>query len=243
MRQYLRDLHKTKKGFTLVEMMVSIFIFALMMVAIAGVFASQIKTYKNARTMQGDLENAQFALNYVAKTLRTASLIGYGSSSSMQDLLDGKQFGNSEYDNDFYLKPIEANEGLILYDFSQEYCVRFTFRNRSHKGYAYPALWIETQAGVLIDETEKCLEAGTWGNTTLGIYKDRRLTTGSVYGKMYAAPTRYRDHQGSRGTDTMGRATVSMKVEPVNIADTDGVKSVYIQSSVSLRDYPSDLSF
>ncbi len=240
----LHKKNKMKKGFTLIEMMVSVFIFALMMTAIASVFASQIRAYKNAHTLQGDLENAQFALNYISKTLRTASLIGYGSNSSMQDLLDRKQFGTTEYDNDFYLKPIEQNEGLILYDFSQEYCVRFTFQDGTHHtSYDRPALWVETQEGVGIDEIEKCLDINTWENTSIGEYKDQRLTSGVVDGKFQVAPTRYRDHQGSRGTDTIGRAIVSMKVEPANNKDEDSVNPVYIQSSVSLRDYPSDLSF
>jgi prepilin-type N-terminal cleavage/methylation domain-containing protein len=235
-----------KKGFTLIEMMVSIFIFSFIMVVIGTVFASQFKTYKDTRDIQGDLENAQFALNYVSKTLRTAEMIGYGSSNgSKSDLLDGDQPGASNYDDDFYLKEINpADGGLILYDFVQETCIIFTFRDADYNiaKYKYPALWMESQTGIGINETKRCLD-DIYNNISGGEYKNQRLTTGNVSGNFFVAPTRYQDKQNLRNTDTIGRATVSMNVKQIDAQEDDAVKSIKIQSTTSMRDYPSDLSF
>ncbi len=255
---FLNKKNKTKKGFTLIEMMISIFIFAIMMTSIAGIFARQISSYKQTRIMANDLENAQFALNYIAKTLRTASILGQGSSAGGEMFIDYDPNGTEDQDwlTDFWAKPVDNGKGLIVYDFSQEACIIFTFRDSTYTPtggdtYGHPALWMESQTGTVgINDIEKCLLAEKWDNNNACSlnssnceYKEQRLTTGEVTGKFYVAPTRYRDFKDSRGTDVIGRATVAMSVVPSEYADDDHVAPVYIQSSVSLRDYPSDLSF
>ena len=231
------DLGRTQKGFTLVEMMVSVFIFMIIMTAIVGVFARQINAQKKARIMEGDLENAQFALNYISKTLRTATIIGVDTGAGGVDLRDLLQ---SSGEDDFYLYPVNATNGFVVYDFSQEACIRFTFRE-NYNEYDSSALWMESQSSVGVNEIDSCILEAVWQHNDT--YKDQRLTSGNVTGTFMVAPTRYKDHKNSRSTDTMGRATISMKVEPKTSADVDHVKPVYIQSSVALYDYPSDLSF
>jgi prepilin-type N-terminal cleavage/methylation domain-containing protein len=254
---FLNKKNKTKKGFTLIEMMISIFIFAIMMTSIVGIFARQISSYKQTRIMANDLENAQFALNYIAKTLRTASILGQGSSTGSGGtvFLDYATAPN-EWTNDFWATPVDKEKGLIVYDFSQEACIIFTFRDSTYTPtggdtYGHPALWMESQTGTVgINDIEKCLLAEKWDNNNACSlnssnceYKEQRLTTGEVTGNFYVAPTRYRDFKDSRGTDVMGRATVAMSVVPSEYANVDHVDPVYIQSTVALRDYPSDLSF
>ncbi|MEA3323384.1 MAG: prepilin-type N-terminal cleavage/methylation domain-containing protein, partial [Patescibacteria group bacterium] len=223
---------KNKKGFTLIEVIVSIFIFAIMMTSISGIFARQISSYKQTRIMANDLENAQFALNYVAKTLRTSSIIGYGIGNGYTNLMDEIESGPNNTD-DFFSKKLDPNASLIIYDFSQEACVKFTFKNAIPNKYAHPALWMESQSSVGIQDIQECVNPNTWSQN-LGTLKDQRLTTGEVTGTFKIAPTRYQDVVGSRTTDTMGRATVSMKVVPSEFADNDHVEPVYIQSSTSL---------
>jgi len=229
-----KNFSKNKNGFTLVEMMVSVFIFMIIMTAIVGVFARQINAQKKARIMEGDLENAQFALNYISKTLRTATIIG---DKEKGDLRDYMQTNNED---DFALYNIAAGNNFVIYDFSQEACIRFTFKT-DYNGYEPSALWMESQSSVGVNEIEKCLEENTWQSNST--YKEQRLTSGNVTGTFAVAPTRYMDHKDSRTTDTMGRATIAMKVEPKKGVDIDHVEPVYIQSSVALYDYPSDLSF
>ena len=232
---------KNKKGFTLIEMMVSIFIFALIMASIAGIFGRQISSYKQTRIMANDLENAQFAINYISKTLRTASIIGYGTGNVYTNLMDEIKSGSNNTD-DFFSKDLDSNVSLIIYDFSQEACIKFTFKEAIENKYEYPALWMESQSSVGVQDIQDCVKSETWSQN-LDTYKDQRLTTGDVTGDFRVAPTRYQDIIGSRTTDTIGRATVSMTVVPSEYAENDHVEPVYIQSSVSLRDYPSDLSF
>lgn len=217
---------KMYKGFTLVEMMVSVFIFLLMMVAIVQIFAQQINAYRHAKEIQSDMENAQFAMNYIAKTLRTASVLGHGSD----DFTDVVQFE----DNDFHAEKVEG-ESLVLYDFSQEECIKLTFKTEGD----YTALWVIKNEGqdnfVAFDQVEDCLDPGNYAQA-----HERRLTTGKVEGMFYVAPTRYKNLQGSRQTDTIGRVTTAMKVWS---RDDDDTEPIHLQTTVSLRDYPPDLSF
>jgi prepilin-type N-terminal cleavage/methylation domain-containing protein len=231
---------KTKKGFTLVEMMVSIFVFIIIMVAIVDIFARQINSYKYANNLQTNVENAQFALNYMAKTLRTSSILGYADDSSYTNLMTDIQ-ADSNNDNDFYLHKLNNEQNLVIYDFSQEACIKFGFEVDNAKNTS--SLQMVTCKGVGILEIEKCLTASVWAGTGGYTCKKQRLTTGNVSGTIYAAPTRYMDEKGSRNTDTIGRATISLQVEGDKTTTIKNAKPVYVQTSVSLRDYPSDISF
>ena len=65
---------KTKKAFTLIEVIVAVFIFALMASAASGIFVKMIKSYRYAKVIQRDMESAQYAMNLITKTLRTSSI-------------------------------------------------------------------------------------------------------------------------------------------------------------------------
>ena len=91
------DLRKKQslRGFTLIEALVSIFIFALIMMLISGTFANFFKSYANAKKMEVDLENVQYASDLMAKTIRTSDVSSGGTST------------------------------LNTYDFSQNKCIRY----------------------------------------------------------------------------------------------------------------------
>ena len=74
---------KTLPGFTLIEMIVSIGIFLIMMVALSTTFVSGFASFANARDLERDVESAQFAMNTLSKYLRTSTII----SSSSSDIL------------------------------------------------------------------------------------------------------------------------------------------------------------
>jgi len=65
----------TCKGFTLLEVLVSLAIFTVMMVAVSQTFAGAFSGYRNTRALQRDLENAQYFMNILAKELRTSSVV------------------------------------------------------------------------------------------------------------------------------------------------------------------------
>lgn len=93
------SLQKQRKlvGFTLIELMISVFIFLLIMTATVTIFTREITAYRVARETQKNLENAQFTFNFLAKTLRTSEVNDFSSSK------------------------------LYAYDHSQNKCFIFTF--------------------------------------------------------------------------------------------------------------------
>jgi prepilin-type N-terminal cleavage/methylation domain-containing protein len=93
---------KNKKGYTLVEVLVAIFIFVMIMSSAVYFFTSSIFSYKNTKAVQQDLQNAQYAMNLIAKTLRTSSLSG--ETVSM-------------------FKQIRPN--LRMFDYSQNKCIEY----------------------------------------------------------------------------------------------------------------------
>ena len=64
-----------KCGFTLIETLVSVFLFSLIALMIAGSFTAFLKNYEEAKRMQRNIDNAQFAINLMAKTIRTSDVV------------------------------------------------------------------------------------------------------------------------------------------------------------------------
>ena len=93
---------QVKPGFTLIEVIMAMFIFTVMMTAISGVLVSFIKANKYARAIQQDLEDAEYAMNIIAKTLRTSSIFDTAVNLNNKDIID-------------------------IYDYSQGKCIRYRF--------------------------------------------------------------------------------------------------------------------
>jgi prepilin-type N-terminal cleavage/methylation domain-containing protein len=66
---------KTKKGFSLMELILSVAIFVIVMVSVASIFAKSFQSYRRNKLIQRDMETAQQAMNFIAKTLRTSTVI------------------------------------------------------------------------------------------------------------------------------------------------------------------------
>lgn len=235
-------------GFTLVEMIIAVFIFLLVILALVTLFAAQMRAYVHARAGQKDLENAQFALNYLGKSLRTATLVGAGN----QRLTDIVPLG--DYQN-ITLDLSETTRPLIFYDFSQDLCMRLSVKSRNDTTNA-TALFLEEVAnnptalsgdnvtqGVGYDRVDNCLNPQLYQLTASTMqYRETRLTSGRVHGRALVTPTRFSDALGSRRTETMGRATIMLQVWPMNANPAED-DPIYIQTTTALRDYPQDLSY
>lgn len=76
----MKQKKKTKKGFSLIETLIAVFVFSMAMVMFAGVFANLMKNYAQAKRTQKNIENAEYAMNQMAKTIRTSKLVTYSSS-------------------------------------------------------------------------------------------------------------------------------------------------------------------
>ncbi len=69
---------KSKKGFTFIEVVVSVSIFVIIIAASTEAFSNWIDNYRKVRGLQESLENAQYSMNEMAKILRTSSVIDQG---------------------------------------------------------------------------------------------------------------------------------------------------------------------
>jgi len=74
------------KGFSLVEMLVAMFIFSLVIGIVSQIFTQAFVGYREQKRLQSNIESAQFAINTIAKELRTASVVsaGGGNLSSIE---------------------------------------------------------------------------------------------------------------------------------------------------------------
>jgi prepilin-type N-terminal cleavage/methylation domain-containing protein len=62
------------KGFTLIELIVAIFIFSLILIAIVSVFVSTTTAYSKGRAIKTIKENTEFALSSIAKDVRMGKI-------------------------------------------------------------------------------------------------------------------------------------------------------------------------
>jgi prepilin-type N-terminal cleavage/methylation domain-containing protein len=77
-----------KKGVTLVEVLVSIFIFSIMIASMTGIFATMIRKRSEIKQMQQRTEELSLAVNYIAKKVRMSTYKGDVCSSASCTVLD-----------------------------------------------------------------------------------------------------------------------------------------------------------
>lgn len=70
------------KGFTLVEILVALFVFVILMAAASQIFVASFSGYRDARMVHIDLQNAQYTLNSMAKMIRTSTLVSPASANT-----------------------------------------------------------------------------------------------------------------------------------------------------------------
>jgi len=109
----MRIKNKKTNGFSLIEVIIAMFIFVVVATAVSAIFGKIILAYKNTRTTQKNLENAQFAMNQMAKTVRTSSVISCNPNCSV-------------------------NANIIrVYDYSQQKCIVYAFDGSHNLVYSY----------------------------------------------------------------------------------------------------------
>lgn len=67
-------------GFTLIELIVSIGVFAIMSVSLTAAFSSGFSTFRNSREIQRNVEATQYSMNTLAKYLRTSTVTNVSAS-------------------------------------------------------------------------------------------------------------------------------------------------------------------
>jgi len=69
-----------RRGFTLLEIIVALFVFSIAMVAVTAIFASFVSANRTTKNTQKALEDSQQAMNIMAKTIRTSSIVTSASN-------------------------------------------------------------------------------------------------------------------------------------------------------------------
>jgi type II secretory pathway pseudopilin PulG len=87
-----------KRGFSLIEMLIATFLFIIMTIVVMQTFFSVIESRKRVRAVQQDVEDARYAMELMAKTIRMSSVFND---------TDGT-FGN-----------------IVFYDYSQDKCIQY----------------------------------------------------------------------------------------------------------------------
>jgi prepilin-type N-terminal cleavage/methylation domain-containing protein len=90
---------KQPKGFSLMELIIAMFIFVLMITVAVSVFANVVKTRKDTRSLQKNLEAGRTAIELMAKNIRMSS----------------------------GLTTFNASHGIRMFNNSQDRCIVYNF--------------------------------------------------------------------------------------------------------------------
>lgn len=233
----MKFLIKKQKGFTLIELMISIFIFMIIVSIIIEIFGKQVVTSRYARILQRNIEDAEFAMNYVAKTLRTSNLpINEYLGDDVNAVVVDQDAGTIYTDV------------LYAYDYSQKTCFKFSFEEFKEEQALVVYTIEEIDNNVVGSAKTACAYDDNYPN------EGRRLTSGNVTGGFYMSPTNKDDLDSEKDPEnliydeSMGKVTISLKIdnrmsESVEQGNEGVQNMIIIQTSVALRDYPGDLTF
>jgi prepilin-type N-terminal cleavage/methylation domain-containing protein len=73
-------LHK-QKGFTLLELLISVAILAILMMAVTEIFTRSFGSFRASRELESNIADAQFLMNLLSKEFRTSTVIIPASSN------------------------------------------------------------------------------------------------------------------------------------------------------------------
>jgi len=81
------------KGFSLIEMLVSVAVFVVLILIVTSIFQSVIKAQRNAIAAQSVQESMRFALELISKELRSAKHV-YNNTTDVDECLGGETRDN-----------------------------------------------------------------------------------------------------------------------------------------------------
>jgi prepilin-type N-terminal cleavage/methylation domain-containing protein len=85
---------KKKMGYSLTEVIIAMFIFSIVMVAVSAVFTKGFSAHRYAKNLQRDVENMQYLMGILSKELRTGTIV----SSDRPESTDSVQFFDHSQD-------------------------------------------------------------------------------------------------------------------------------------------------
>lgn len=99
------NVSRRSKGFSLLELLIALFIFSIVVSGVTTYFARIVQTNQNSKRLQQNLEDTRFAMSRMTKTLRTSVII--------KPIVNGRR------------------ESVRVYDYSQEKCLEYEFGTNS----------------------------------------------------------------------------------------------------------------
>lgn len=112
---------KTKKGFSLMELVIAMAIFSIIMTAVLTVFVGIFSSYNKSKALNKNLQNAQQAMNLLAKSLRTSSILKCSNGGTLLDCSEGESYSTIRV---FDYSQERLTEGCIEYKFDTSASVR-----------------------------------------------------------------------------------------------------------------------
>lgn len=106
--------YKNNSGFTLIELLVAVFVFAILVLAVSGVYLAFSKAQSRTKASQQLLNDAQYALELMAREVRNDSIYDYTPTvADCNAILDGN------YDTCLLLK--RGNGELVAFTVYEPY--------------------------------------------------------------------------------------------------------------------------
>lgn len=152
---------KNKKGISLAEVIIAIFIFSLMMTTFSMIFYHIFLSYKNAQAIQRNLEDAQYAVGLIAKSMRASKIVACDDSSELSDCIDS------------------LSKSVVVYDYSQlsNRCIKYQFDDTEGS--------IMVKADASADSDEVLCDS----STLTGDANMQKITSGNVTGNFFIVPS------------------------------------------------------
>ncbi|MEF3692396.1 MAG: prepilin-type N-terminal cleavage/methylation domain-containing protein [Candidatus Moraniibacteriota bacterium] len=133
-----------RRGFTLLEVVVAIAIFSIISLASTGAFVSIFKSYKNAKNLNENLKNGQYAMNLMNKTFRTSTVVVSVFSNSIE-VYDYSQSKCFKYE--FFGGKLLRSESNRVIGASEAACESFPAGEAMTSGEVFGAFKVEKSEG------------------------------------------------------------------------------------------------
>jgi prepilin-type N-terminal cleavage/methylation domain-containing protein len=92
MRRFINN----KKGFTLLELLLSVAILAILMLAVTDIFTKSFGSFRVTREIETNIADAQFLMNLFAKELRTSTVIIPSASTASASTVKFFEYSKQE---------------------------------------------------------------------------------------------------------------------------------------------------
>ncbi|NTU98962.1 prepilin-type N-terminal cleavage/methylation domain-containing protein [Candidatus Falkowbacteria bacterium] len=110
---------KNEQGFTLVEIVVSLGIFAMLVVVMGGIFGNVIASQRSAIASKNVGESLSYAMEVITKELRSARRDAFEGNASCPDVEDGRMYSSS------------TAPTALTFQNKDQYCIKYYIENQT----------------------------------------------------------------------------------------------------------------